>query len=234
MNDRNKILAGAFRPQESQALIAVLESLSGGATTLGKLTDVTFVSVADGDVIVYDANTGKWRNQTLSEAGIQPHDDLLEDIAFLTDPGGDRLLFWDDSEGFADWLEIGSGLTIDNKTISAAGGGGEQIGAVWHAPTAFSVVADIRVYIPDDITIAQVDIQTKGGTGSCRINILNDNLVGGTATILGTVPQITLGTSYTDSALIGWATSIPGNTELVFRVENTTGFTLIECLLTLE
>ncbi len=44
--------------------------------------------------------------------------------AALTDPGADRLLFWDESAGAVTWLEIGSGLSISGTTLSATGGGG--------------------------------------------------------------------------------------------------------------
>lgn len=43
--------------------------------------------------------------------------------AALADPGADRILFWDDSEGVADWLIPGSGLVITDKTITVAGVG---------------------------------------------------------------------------------------------------------------
>lgn len=39
----------------------------------------------------------------------------------LTDPGADRILFWDDSTGQMDWLTAGSGLTITDKTLAASG-----------------------------------------------------------------------------------------------------------------
>lgn len=40
--------------------------------------------------------------------------------ANLTDPGGDRILFWDDSAGAVTWLTAGSGLTITDTTITAS------------------------------------------------------------------------------------------------------------------
>lgn len=43
--------------------------------------------------------------------------------ANLTDPGADRILFWDDSHGTISWLEIGANLSITDTTISATGGG---------------------------------------------------------------------------------------------------------------
>jgi hypothetical protein len=44
--------------------------------------------------------------------------------ASLADPGGDRILFWDDSAGAVTWLTAGSNLTITGTSIAASGGGG--------------------------------------------------------------------------------------------------------------
>jgi hypothetical protein len=41
--------------------------------------------------------------------------------ASLTDPNADRIMFWDDSAGQVTWLTAGSGLTITDTTITAAG-----------------------------------------------------------------------------------------------------------------
>jgi hypothetical protein len=40
----------------------------------------------------------------------------LED---LTDPGADRIMFWDDSAGFLDWLSVAGGLAISGTTLSS-------------------------------------------------------------------------------------------------------------------
>jgi hypothetical protein len=48
----------------------------------------------------------------------------VEDIAALTDPGADRLLFWDDSAGIYTHLTLGTNLSITGTTINAAGGSG--------------------------------------------------------------------------------------------------------------
>lgn len=37
----------------------------------------------------------------------------------LSDPGADRLLFWDDSAGSTAWLTLGSGLSISTTTLNA-------------------------------------------------------------------------------------------------------------------
>jgi hypothetical protein len=47
--------------------------------------------------------------------------------ANLTDPGADRLLFWDDSANAVTWLETGTGLSITGTVINASGGSGSAV-----------------------------------------------------------------------------------------------------------
>lgn len=43
---------------------------------------------------------------------------LLSDIQALSDPGADRILFWDDSDGAVEFLSIGDGLDLTGNTLS--------------------------------------------------------------------------------------------------------------------
>lgn len=47
--------------------------------------------------------------------------------ASLSDPGADRLLFWDDSAGAVTWLTLGTNLSITGTTLDASGGGGGSL-----------------------------------------------------------------------------------------------------------
>src|SRR5690349_5541904 len=40
----------------------------------------------------------------------------------LTDPGADKLLFWDDSAGNIDWLSLGTGVSISGTTLNVTAG----------------------------------------------------------------------------------------------------------------
>ncbi|MCO5157603.1 MAG: hypothetical protein M9945_12785 [Aquamicrobium sp.] len=55
---------------------------------------------------------------------VQGHGDLLDDMAALSDPNADRMLFWDDSAGKVEWLTVGANLSISGTTLNASGGGG--------------------------------------------------------------------------------------------------------------
>lgn len=63
-----------------------------------------------------------------ADAAFQPLDAFLTDIATLTDPGADRILFWDDSVGDIVWLELGTNLSITGTTLNATGGSGDVVG----------------------------------------------------------------------------------------------------------
>ena len=49
--------------------------------------------------------------------------------ASLSDPGADRIAFWDDSAGAVRWLTAGTGLTITDTTITASAGLSEPLTA---------------------------------------------------------------------------------------------------------
>lgn len=46
------------------------------------------------------------------------------DLDNLTDPGADRIMFWDDSNGEVRWLTVGSGLAITGTTLATTGASG--------------------------------------------------------------------------------------------------------------
>ena len=69
-------------------------------------------------------------------AAYQPLDSDLTAIAALADPNADRILFWDDSAGAYKHLTAGTGLTITDTTIEAAGAG---------ANTALSNLASVAI-----------------------------------------------------------------------------------------
>ena|SRR5690606_15381835 len=64
-----------------------------------RLIDVANI-VAGGDIII--SPTTDWNNVTNVPA-------LVDDIGDLTDPGADRILFWDDSAGTVAFLQAGTG-----------------------------------------------------------------------------------------------------------------------------
>ena len=55
---------------------------------------------------------------------IQAQSAGLQGVADLTDPGADRILFWDASLNAYNYLAVGTNLTITDTTIDATGGSG--------------------------------------------------------------------------------------------------------------
>lgn len=48
---------------------------------------------------------------------------IVNDLIGLTNPGADRILFWDNSAGEAGFLEVGAGLTLSGTTLTANAAG---------------------------------------------------------------------------------------------------------------
>lgn len=81
----------------------------------------------------------------------QSLDALLTSIAALSDPGADRILFWDNSAGDFRWLTAGSNLTISGTTLDAAGSGGSSTLSGLDDVTLDSVVnGEVLVYASGD------------------------------------------------------------------------------------
>lgn len=84
-------------------------------------------------------------------SGKQDADALLEDIAALSDPNADRLLFWDDSAGDITWLTPSTGLSISNTDMTVRSANTTQTGIVELATTAETEVGTdtTRAVTPD-------------------------------------------------------------------------------------
>lgn len=74
--------------------------------------DHTAVSISAGTGLTGGGDISANRTVSLSHLGIQN----------LTDPGSDKILFWDDSAGNTEWLTLGTNLSITGTTINATGG----------------------------------------------------------------------------------------------------------------
>ncbi len=73
--------------------------------------DHTAVSISTGTGLTGGGDISATRTLSLSHLGIQS----------LTDPGADRIMFWDDSASAVVWLTLGTGLSITDTTINATG-----------------------------------------------------------------------------------------------------------------
>ena len=83
---------------------------------LGTVAVESTVPVAKGGTGATDAAAAR------TALGVQAQDAFLDQIAALTDPNADRLLFWDDSAGAFTFLTLGTGLAISGTTVTASAG----------------------------------------------------------------------------------------------------------------
>lgn len=86
-------------------------------------------------------------------------------IESLTDPNADRILFWDDSAGAAEWLTVGDGLTLSGTTLTNA----QQAFKTISVSGQSDVVAD---QVNDTLTIAagsNITITTNAATDTITI-----------------------------------------------------------------
>jgi hypothetical protein len=103
--------------------------------------------------------------------------------------------------------------------------------------TPIEAVQGVRV--PYACTIRKVTVLTRGGTGSCVLNIWKDSYanyppVVGDSICAAAKPTISSGIKYEDATLTGWTTALAAGDTLAFSVESTTVFTFIAIQLDLE
>lgn len=113
-----------------------------GATTLtgvlqgngtSAVTAITDSSTVGQCLRVTGSSTYAWGALDLADTDATTNQLLLSrggTGANLSDPGADRIMFWDETAGTVDWLIVGTNLTITDKTIAATGaaGGGDFSG----------------------------------------------------------------------------------------------------------
>ena len=114
------------------------------------------------------------------------------------DPGADRLLFWDDSDGKLAHLTVGANLTIAGTTISVSG----MPAAADAAPLALGASAVVGIsadYAREDHvhvlpTAGQVGAASTGAITGSGLTMATAKLLGRTTASTGAIEEITVGT----------------------------------------
>lgn len=118
----------------------------------------------------------------------------------------------------------------------------QQRGASWsNASTAIAsaFAVDVPLVIAEDCTITDVTVLTRGGPGSCVIDIWRIAYGGyppsAGNSICGTnLPTITAGIKYRDTSLSTWTTNLSRGDTLLLHLTSASIFTEITILLTLQ
>jgi hypothetical protein len=119
------------------------------------------------------------------------------------------------------WGPFGTGVQVRGVTYS---GGGAAI--------IVANMADVSILNPTDSVITRVSILTKGGTGSCQLDVWTSPIGSyppiPANTIFTVLPTISGGISYDDTVLSGLSTThIPAGNVLTFHLVSSSAFTEI-------
>jgi len=112
-------------------------------------------------------------------------------------------------------------------------------GASWAGPSNGAValpIPDIPVFCPVGGTITRVTVLTRGGTGSCVIDIWKIAYGSYPPTVSNSItasakPTISSGIKYQDAVLTGWTKTITAGDTLMFNLTSTSTFTFITIIL---
>ena len=115
------------------------DALDNATSTLDGATDTNITSVADNDLLAYDSTSGKWINQSASEAGISSNvaDDTTPQLGGVLDTNGNNIEFPDSSGAEVNRLKFGTGDDMEimhsgsNSHITHSGTGALYIDANW-------------------------------------------------------------------------------------------------------
>lgn len=122
----NLVEVGALDAGSITSGFGTINTGSSAISTSGLLTGGTLAMGSTGWTCAVHAHGANNSGGTLNASAIGAGSLALArggTGASLSDPGADRILFWDDGACAVAFLTAGSGLTICGTTITAAGGG---------------------------------------------------------------------------------------------------------------
>lgn len=106
-------------------------------------------------------------------------------------------------------------------------------------PVLASNAVDVPIYIPEDCTIVGVEILTKGGTGSCQLDIWKTPIASyppviGNSIVASDPPKITSGLTYSDTTLTGWTAGCSAGDTVLVHLTSCSVFTTVMIVLTFK
>jgi hypothetical protein len=178
-----------------------------------RLADIGGITASVTEVNYVDGVTSAIQTQL---DGKQATDAFLDDIAALTDPGADRLLFWDESANAMDWLTAGTGTTITNTTLTSSHTGQAVVNVTIGDGTNViptGIWCDIRLpNIATTITRASLFATKPGGNVSLVVDLWRDSFANYPPTdadsiTSATPPTLSADEESEDTTLSSWLTS---------------------------
>lgn len=114
-----------------------------------------------------------------------------------------------------------------------------QKGAMWVNTSGGAVTTpanDVVLVLPRACTLTSVTILTAGGAGSCSVDIWGSTFAAFPPVVAGsicggTLPAITSGKTYLNSALTGWSTSFAAGYVLLIHLASSSTFTEVSVTL---
>lgn len=167
-------------------------------------------------------------------------DDLAELAGFITtldslsdvqvpSPNDQDVLSWDNDLGL--WVPIAPGAIQSEPADNVI----ELRGAYFVSATGSvnaSTVNDVPIYVKQAGNISKVVILTRGGTGSCAVDIWKKSFDTYPATIAnsivsGNFPAITAGIKFSDETLTGWNKAVVAGDTLMVHLTSSSTFTVV-------
>ena len=169
-------------------------TLSGdvsGSATVTNLGDVTIsTTVGSNNVALGTDTTGNYVATVAAGDGISVSGSGSETAAVtvsadllgiedLTDPGADRILFWDDSAGYVTWLSAGTGLSLSGTGL-ALSSTGVSAGTFGDADSVSQVTVDAqgRITGASSVDIAIASSAVSGLATSATTDTTNASNIG--------------------------------------------------------
>lgn len=225
-------MAGLYQPLDDD-----LTQISSTATTAYGRAFLTF------------ANEAAFKSAVNLEAGTDLYAPGGTDVALadggtgasLTDPGADRILFWDESSGpsgAVTWLAPTSGLEISGTDLRMTAAQ-RTANIVWVIDGGGAVITTGQkgyIEIPFACTITKVTALADQ-TGSIVVDVWKDTYANALPTdsdsITASAPvSISSSTKSQDSTLTGWTTAVAAGDVIGFNVDSVTSIQRLTITLT--
>jgi hypothetical protein len=177
-SNTNTLLLQAY-DVDGTAYTTFLTLTAGNTPTADLSTAVTRGGVAIVDLTSTQTLTGKTINGSSNTLTVLAGTQLSGQVplanggtgANLSDPGADRIMFWDDSAGAVTWLEAGSGLSISGTTLTATAGGGAPAGADIVVASSGGDYTDIQTAL-DNVPAGGGNVYISDGTYTITSTLL--------------------------------------------------------------